>query len=165
MKTKSITLRWTFSTPVRAIALGFGSGLLRPAPGTWGTLAAWLLWLLLINQISAPLVFAGFWLLCFLYGCWACQRVGQELNQSDDPRMVWDEIVAFWLVLYFVPAFWLAQLIAFALFRLFDITKPFPIRNFDRRFQNGFGVMLDDALAAVFTLIVMAVLLWFGVFS
>lgn len=163
MNTDSLTLRWTFSSPVRAIALGFGSGLLRPAPGTWGTLCGWLLWWLFVGRLDMP-VLAGFWVLSFLYGCWACQRVGGELQRTDDSRMVWDEIVAFWLVLAVVPASFFAQLAGFLLFRFFDIVKPFPIRFFDVRLANGFGVMLDDLLAAGYSLLIWFLLVRFGVF-
>lgn len=163
-KTSPIAWSWAFRSPARIFAFGFGSGLLRPAPGTWGTLAAWLLWLLLpagVSQLGIGVVL----LLCFVYGCWICQRVGLELGVPDHGAMVWDEMVAFWLVLWLSPAGWLAQLCAFGLFRAFDIIKPFPIRQLDVKFKNGFGVMLDDLLAAAFALCGMALLNSFGVFA
>ncbi|CAM4211776.1 phosphatidylglycerophosphatase A [Kerstersia similis] len=157
-------LGWVLRSPARFLAMGLGSGLLRPAPGTWGTLAAWLLWLLVplgASNAGIGIILA----LCFIYGCWICQRVGQELGVPDHGGMVWDEMVAFWLVLWLSPAGWFAQLCAFALFRLFDIVKPAPIRQLDAHFKNGFGVMLDDLLAAGYTLIVMALLNWAGLFG
>ena len=87
---------------------------------------------------------------------WACGKTGRALGVADDGAMVWDEIVAFMLVLVFTPALWQWQAGAFALFRLFDIVKPPPIRYFDRRLKNGFGVMFDDVLAAFYTLLVLA---------
>jgi phosphatidylglycerophosphatase A len=101
----------------------------------------------------------------FFIGCWACHRTGYDLGVSDHSGMNWDEMVAFWLVLWLIPQTWLAQGIAFVLFRFFDILKPPPIRYFDRRLHNGFGVMWDDLLAAGYTLLLMAVLVRFGVFS
>ena len=151
------TASWVFSTPSRVIAYGFGSGLLRPAPGTWGTALAWLLWVLIISRFSDPVI-GVFLLLSFACGCWCCHRVGKELGKPDDSGMVWDEFVAFWLVLWLTPnSFW-AQLLAFGVFRAFDIIKPPPIGFFDARLKNGFGVMWDDILAAVYSLLVLAIL-------
>lgn len=157
-------LAWVLRSPARFLAMGLGSGLLRPAPGTWGTLAAWLLWLL-VPAGASNVGLAAILVLSFVYGCWICQRVGKELGVPDHGAMVWDEMVAFWLVLWLSPAGWFAQLCAFGLFRLFDIFKPTPIRQLDARFKNGFGVMLDDLLAAGYTLLVMAVLGWLGLFG
>lgn len=148
---------WVFRTPARVIAFGFGSGLLRPGPGTWGTAMAWVLWLIVVSRFSDAVI--GFILvLSFGFGCWCCHKVGKELRKPDFGGMVWDEIVAFWLVLWLVPASFQAQLTAFILFRAFDIVKPAPIHYFDARLKNGFGVMWDDILAAGYTLLVMAVI-------
>lgn len=106
------------------------------------------------------------WLVfAFALGCWVCQRVGTELGQPDHGGMVWDEMVAVWLVLWLSPGSWAGQLLAFGLFRVFDIVKPAPIRFFDRRLPNGFGVMWDDLLAAGYSLLVMLVLVQLGVVS
>jgi phosphatidylglycerophosphatase A len=116
------------------------------APGTFGTLAGFAVYWLL-TWLPAP----AFWpalLALFLLGIWICSVTGRALGVADHGAMVWDEIVAFALVLAFAPptlAWWVA---AFALFRLFDIWKPFPIRYFDRTVKGGFGVMFDDLLAA-----------------
>ncbi|MYN12876.1 phosphatidylglycerophosphatase A [Pusillimonas sp. TS35] len=155
---------WVFASIPRTLAFGLGSGLLRPAPGTWGTLCGWLLWVLLVARL--PDIGIGVALaVAFALGCWVCQRTGQELGQPDHGGMVWDEIVAFWLVLWLVPATWDAQLAAFVLFRAFDIVKPPPIRYFDRRIKNGFGVMFDDLIAAAYALLAMAILVRFGLFA
>lgn len=142
----------------RLIALGFGSGLSPFAPGTVGTLWAWLAFAV-FDRWLGPAAWAAVIVLGVIVGAWACERTGRDLGAPDHGAMVWDEIVAFWLVLLFVPAGFGAQLGAFVVFRFFDIVKPPPIRYFDARLKNGFGVMLDDLIAAVFTLLVLA--LWY----
>ena len=138
------------------IALGAGAGLAPAAPGTVGTLLAFpLYWLLAAFSTSTmALILLG---AAFLLGIWACGATGRALGVADHGAMVWDEIVAFAVVLVFTPPGWQWQLGAFLLFRFFDIVKPPPIRYFDRRLKNGFGVMFDDLLAAGYTLLVLAV--------
>jgi len=151
------TPAWVFKSPARIIAFGFGSGLLRPGPGTWGTALAWLLWVALLSRFSD----AGIGLtlaMAFAVGCWCCQRAGKEMGRPDHGAMVWDEMTAFWLVLWLTPASFAAQLLAFVVFRAFDIFKPPPIHFFDARLKNGFGVMWDDLLAAGYSLLVIAIL-------
>jgi len=141
------TLRWMLASPARWLALGLGSGLLKPGPGTWGTALAWLLWWAGLSHLSdhvIALLLAG----GFVLGCRVCQRVGQELGKADHGSMVWDEMLAFWLLLWLIPGTMVMQGAAFVLFRAFDIVKPFPIGWFDARFKNGLGVMWDDVLAA-----------------
>lgn len=145
------------SHPAHFISLGFGSGLAPRAPGTFGTLAAWLLYPLLRTPIS-DLVFLALLTSFFVAGIIAAERTGRSLGDSDHGAIVWDEIVAFWLVLFFTPATLLWQAVAFALFRFFDIVKPHPIRWADSRFKGGFGVMLDDLLAAGYTVLALALL-------
>jgi len=94
----------------------------------------------------------------FALGIWACARTGESLGVADPGAIVWDEVVAFMLVLFFTPAGYLWQGAAFLLFRFFDIVKPPPIRYFDRRLKSGFGVMFDDLLAAFYTLLVLALI-------
>lgn len=158
------TLRWVAGDPGRLIAFGFGSGLLRPASGTWGTLLAWLLWVVAAPAAS-DLALAIFLTVAFAYGCWACQRVARELQVDDHVGIVWDEVVAFWLVLWLTPDTFFAQLVAFGLFRLFDIVKPPPIKYFDAKLKGGFGVMWDDILAAAYALLVIAILVRLGAFT
>ncbi len=150
-------LGWMLKSPARILAFGLGSGLVRPAPGTWGTLLGWLIWVLVLSRLSDVGVAVAL-AICFAYGCFICHRVGKDLGKPDHGGMVWDEMVAFWLVLWFTPDTISAQAIAFGLFRLFDIVKPPPIRFFDSRLKNGFGVMWDDILAAGYALLVIAVL-------
>lgn len=121
----------------------------------------WLLWVLLLAHLSDTWV-AIVLLLAFGLGCWACQRCGQALGSPDHGGMVWDEIVAFWLVLWLSPPDFWAQVLAFVIFRAFDIVKPQPIAYFDRRYKNGFGVMLDDVLAAIYSLLVIALIVRLG---
>lgn len=157
------TIAWVFRSFPRILSFGFGSGLIRPAPGTWGTLLAWLLWAAAISRLSDPFI-AAVLLASFALGCWTCHRVGKEMGRPDHGGMVWDEVVAFWLVLWLTPDTFGAQLLAFLVFRFFDIVKPPPIHFFDRRFKNGFGVMWDDILAAAYSLLLIAILVRLEVF-
>lgn len=153
-------LRFLFSHPAHLLALGFGSGLPPRAPGTFGTLFGWATYGLIAPQLTT----AGWALLLiggFAIGCWACARTGRDLGVADHGGMVWDEIIAIWLVLLFTPDGALAQAIAFAVFRFFDIVKPPPIRRFEQGFKTGawagFGVMGDDLIAAFYSLVTIAV--------
>jgi len=158
------TPAWVFGNVWRIVAFGFGSGLLRPAPGTWGTLLAWLLWVALLQGRADTFILAVL-VAGFALGCWACERTGRALGVSDHGGMVWDEMIAFWLVLWLTPHSLAAQAVAFVLFRAFDIIKPQPVRYFDARFRGGFGVMLDDIIAAAYSLLLMAVLVSLGMFA
>jgi phosphatidylglycerophosphatase A len=150
------TAGFAFSHPAHAIAIGFGAGLTPLAPGTAGTLAAWPVgwWL---TGVLAPAVLAGATAGLFVLGIWACAVTGRDLGVADHGAMVWDEMVAFVLVLAIVPRELAWQAAAFVLFRAFDIAKPPPIRWFESRARGGFGVMFDDVLAAGYTLLVLAV--------
>ncbi len=140
------TARFLFSHPAHFIALGFGSGLAPRAPGTFGTLAAFpLFWALQLASLPVQILLV---VAAFLLGIWACGLTGQHLGVHDSGHIVWDEIAAFLLVLIFTPVGPLWMLYAFALFRLFDIWKPFPINWLDAAVKGGLGVMLDDLLAA-----------------
>ena len=141
-------------SPARVIATGFGVGLVPIAPGTAGTLAAWPLgwWLAgLPMEIVLPVI-----LVLFLVGVWACGVTGRQLGVADHRSMVWDEVVAFLLVLAVLPRALDWQAAGFVLFRAFDIAKPWPIHAFEERYKGGFGVMGDDILAAGYTLMVLA---------
>ena len=152
--------------PAHAIALGFGSGLSPKAPGTVGSLWGWASWLLIQNSLSlttqAALIFVS-----LLIGWWACTLTARHMGVSDPGSIVWDEIVAMWLILFLLmPAGFMAQLSAFLLFRFFDTVKPGPVAWADRLFKGfgwrgGWGVMFDDLVAALCTLIVLALWRWF----
>ncbi len=145
---------WQFicSHPAHFIAFGFGSGLSPVAPGTVGTLVAFPVYWSLAGRLNEVL-FMGMAAFIFAVGVWACGRTGKALGVADHGGMVWDEITAFLLVLFFTPEGLLWQLLAFLLFRFFDIVKPPPIRYFDRTWHGGFGVMFDDILAAGYAIL------------
>jgi len=150
------TFGFLWRRPAHLIALGFGSGLAPIAPGTFGTLLAIPFDAGLRAYASDATHIAAIALL-FALGAWAAQVTGRDLGVADHGSIVIDEVVAFLLVLYFVGADPLRQAIAFLLFRVFDIVKPPPIRQVDQALKNGIGVMLDDLLAAAYTLVVFAV--------
>ncbi|MBN8922550.1 MAG: phosphatidylglycerophosphatase A [Rhodanobacter sp. 68-29] len=152
--------RALLATPAGWIACGLGSGLAPVAQGTFGSLAALLPWLLL-RGLSLPLnlLVIG---LGFVLGVWACERAGRALGVDDHRALVWDEFVGLWIAL--LPALlapWWAVLAGFALFRLFDVWKPWPIRVFDRRLKGGLGVMVDDVVAGAFAAVVLGIALHF----
>ena len=143
--------------PVHLLAFGFGSGLARKAPGTWGTLAG-LVILVVVYWLSGPIDWL--WhllavLVATLVGIYLCGRTAADLGVHDHGGIVWDEFVGFWLAMLWVPVTWYWLLLAFVLFRGFDIIKPWPIRWIDQRVGGGFGIMLDDLLAGVYTLVLM----------
>ena len=150
--------RFIFQSVHYFIACGLGSGLSPWASGTVGTLLAWLLYPLLRLAMPEPLYFAAFLLLAFAYGVLACERTGRALGVADHGAIVWDEIVPFWCVLFFAPATLPWQLAAFLLFRFFDIVKPAPANWFDQKMKNGFGVMMDDLVAAAYSVLVIYLL-------
>ena len=153
--------------PARLLALGFGSGLSPRAPGTAGTLWAWVAYLVLNRWLPAP----GWPLLIaasLVLGLWACTVTAQHMGVADPGAIVWDEVVAFWIVLWLLmPAGLWVQGVAFLLFRYFDAAKPGPVGWADRRFKlrpgqaigwrQGFGILFDDLVAAGCTLLFIAI--------
>lgn len=154
------TVRLLLAHPAHFISLGFGSGLSPKAPGTAGTLLAWLLYPLLRAPLSEA-VFLALLVALFVVGILAAERTGRALGVADHGGIVWDEMVATWLVLLLTPPTLLWQAVAVALFRFFDIVKPPPVGWADRSFKGGFGVMLDDLIAAGYALLVLALLVQF----
>lgn len=157
------TVRFLLQHPAHLIAIGFGSGLSRVAPGTVGTMWAWLAYLVLQQWLSTAQL--G-WLIAISIpvGWWACTVTARHMRVPDPGSIVWDEVVAMWIVLWLTMpmGFW-GQLTAFALFRFFDAVKPQPVKWADRLFKGfgpkgGWGIMFDDLVAAFCTLLVMA--LW-----
>lgn len=145
-------------SPAHCVALGFGSGLAWFMPGTFGTLFGWLTFTSL-----NPLLDSSSWvyvlLVSFALGAVCCHIAGKELGVIDHGSIVWDEVVAIWLVLFVAyPHFNtpLEQLACVFVFRFFDMVKPPPIRWFDTHWKNGFGVMFDDIVAALITLLTLA---------
>lgn len=139
--------------PVLLLAFGFGSGLAKRAPGTFGTLAAVPLYLLLQNlsPMGYMLVLAA----AIVAGIGICGYAARTLGVHDHPGIVWDEFCGFWLTMIAAPPGWLWLMAGFALFRLFDIVKPWPINRADRNIHGGLGIMLDDLMAGLYALIVL----------
>jgi len=170
------SFQWVFQKPLRILAFGFGSGLNPVGPGTVGTLWAWLAFLVGAHFLNST---QWWWMIGIsaVTGCWICGQVSEELGKKDFGGIVWDEIVSFWLILLLIsPSTIYLQTLAFALFRLFDALKPGPIGLIDRHFKNletldsntpsnsrqiwwrGFGIMIDDLAAALFTLFALSLL-------
>ena len=143
--------------PAHFLSLGFGAGLAPAAPGTFGTLVAVPLYLV-IAQFALPwylaVVAAG-----FCGGIWLCGYTGKALGVDDHGGIVWDEIVGFWVTMIAVPPAWQWILLGFVLFRIFDIVKPWPVGFADRRLRGGLGVMFDDLLAGLYALACMHIAL------
>ena len=172
------TWRFMGLHPLRLIALGFGSGLAPKAPGTFGTLAGWVLWLLIDRAfVPSPATWAAIIIAGFFVGWWACTHTARALATSDPSPVVWDEIIAFWIILAVaMPRFpvapsgfrWVDQLLLFGLFRLFDAVKRGPVGWADAQFKpkpgalpswpQGFGIIFDDLVAAACTLCIWVLL-------
>ena len=153
-----MTLRFAFSSFSHIVASFFGIGVLRPASGTWGSLAALLLYMA-FDAFIPWWTWAGAVLISFVVGAWACEVTGHDIGVHDHSSMVIDEVFAVWMVLLTVPSSWGWQFAAFVTFRFFDIVKVQPTKWFDTaaRWQNGWGVMLDDAAAAVQSILVLLI--------
>ena len=148
--------RVALRTPEGFFAFGFGSGLSHHAPGTAGTVAA-IPFALLLKQLPPPL----FWVLLaalFFAGVYLCGAASRMLGRHDPGNIVWDEMVGYWLTVALLPVTWAWWLAGFIAFRVFDILKPWPIRWLDRRVPGGFGIMLDDVVAALYAMLVLAIL-------
>ena len=147
------TFKQLFKNPNHLFAFGFGSGLAKKAPGTFGTLAA-IPFFLLLQNLSWPLYLS--WLLVtFALGVLWCDRSSKAMGVHDHGGIVWDEFVGFWITMFMAPAGWVWILIGFILFRFFDILKPWPINWLDKKVHGGFGIMIDDVLAGVYALLVL----------
>ncbi|MCM2251426.1 MAG: phosphatidylglycerophosphatase A [Ramlibacter sp.] len=157
------SMRFMLSHPAHCIALGFGTGLSPLAPGTVGTLWAWLVFALLQHWLT-PLAIGAVIGAALAIGWWACSTTAAHMRVLDPGSIVWDEVIAFWIVLWLLmPATFWAQLGAFLVFRLFDAVKPGPVAWADDLFhgfgwRGGFGIIFDDLVAAFCTLLVIA--LW-----
>jgi len=141
------TLKEVFQDPRDILAFGFGSGLAPVAPGTFGTVAA--IPVYIICSLFHPKVYLVLTIIAFLLGIYVCGRASKALGVDDHPSIVWDEITGYLLTMFLVPFHWVWILTGFALFRLFDIWKPHPIKWVESRVGGGLGIMLDDVIAAV----------------
>lgn len=158
MKNKLLTSPFDIAlkTPAGFFAFGFGSGLSPFAPGTVGTLMAIPLYYLMM-QLSWP-IYAFLTLVAFGVGVKLCDITGSRLGVHDYGGIVWDEFVGFWITLFLIPFSWANVIVAFFVFRFFDVIKPWPIRWLDQHVKGGFGVMIDDVLAGFYSWLVMFLL-------
>ena len=149
--------RVALGTPQGLLAFGFGSGLSRYAPGTVGTIAA-IPFAILLKSLPS-IIYWPVLLVLFLLGIYICGTTATRLGKHDPGGIVWDEMVAYWLTIAFLPTQWTWWLAAFVLFRLFDILKPWPISPVRTAvFKGGLGIMVDDIIAALYTMAILALL-------
>lgn len=161
MITLSIMNKFFLKKPYHFLATGFGSGLLKPAPGTWGSLVGLLIAIFLWDVTACRSLFIFLSLFSFLGGIYLCGKTGEEIGIHDDGRIVWDEMVAIWLMFAFLPEYSLLYyLLTFVCFRFFDILKPQPIRYIDHHLHGGLGVMCDDIVAALYALFSLYLIYW-----
>ncbi len=153
MGKSSSQVKFQLSDPIQFLALGFGSGLAPKAPGTFGTLAAVPVFLLLLPLPS--IYYALVVLFMTVAGIYICQKTADAVGVHDHGAIVWDEIVGFLITMFMIPVSWQSLLMGFILFRFFDIVKPWPICYIDKKVQGGLGIMLDDVLAGLFSLLIM----------
>ena len=155
---KRVSKREVFCDPVHLLAFGFGAGLSPRAPGTVGTLVGVLIHIayIVFNTGFGPRVMIV--VAIVLSGIWLCGQSAKRLGVHDHPGIVWDEIAGYLLAVLFVPDDWYWILAAFILFRVFDIAKPWPIGPIDKKVSGGFGIMLDDVIAGVFTAVALGLL-------
>ncbi len=159
-KQPNVLPKLNWRNPIHLLAFGFGSGAMPKAPGTWGTLAAVPLYLLM-EPLALPLYLLLLLLLALL-GVWLCHRTASDMGVHDHPGIVWDEFVGFFITMIAAPAGWVWIVVGFILFRFFDILKPWPIRWVDTHVRGGFGIMFDDVLAGLMALACMQLLdYWF----
>ncbi len=154
--TDRVSYKTVLTDPVHFLAFGFGAGLSAIAPGTVGTLVGVGVELAMRPLDLLPRIILV--TVLFVTGIWICGESARRLGEHDHPGIVWDEIVGYLMVMFAAPAGWPWILAGFVLFRLFDIVKPWPIRDVDHRLGGGFGIMLDDALAAVYAVVCLLIL-------
>lgn len=147
--------------PVHLFALGFGSGCSPCVPGTTGTLVGVLIYLPL--QQLDWLIYLVLVAVLFLAGIWLCGQTARDLKVHDHGAIVWDEIVGYLVTMFLAPTGWIWVLLGFVLFRLFDIWKPWPIRMIDRDLGGGLGIMLDDVLAGIYSLVCILIIATSGI--
>ena len=142
-----LTAREILTDPVLCLAFGFGSGLAKKAPGTFGTLAAVPIYIALVQTNNWLYSIAT--MLCSVLGIWICGIAADKLGEHDFGGIVWDEIAGFLITMWFVAFSWQNLMLGFVLFRIFDIFKPWPIKWIDQKISGGFGIMLDDVIAGL----------------
>lgn len=146
--------------PIHLLAFGLGSGCAPKAPGTFGTLAAIPFWWLLLQDV--PLIpYICVLIAGFAFGVYLCEQTSKDLGVHDHGGIVWDEWIGLWITYLALPSGIEWVIIGFALFRFFDIIKPWPIKWLDQKVHGGFGIMIDDVLAGIFALGCVQVLAYF----
>ena len=148
--------------PVHWLAFGFGSGCMPWAPGTFGTITAVPVFLLLNG--TTLWIYLSITMMMFFIGIWICGKTTEKLNVHDHPGIVWDEIVGYLVTMSAAPKGWTWIIIGFVLFRIFDILKPWPISIADRRISGGLGIMLDDVIAGIFSFVILQLIAYLGLF-
>jgi len=143
-----VNFRELIKRPVCFLGLGFGSGLAPKAPGTFGTIAAIPIYLLVQNL--SLMLYITLTVMAFIVGIWICQQSADWLGKEDPSAVVWDEIVGYLVTMTAAPQGWQWIVLGFVLFRIFDILKPWPISLADKELHGGFGIMLDDVIAGIF---------------
>lgn len=151
-----VTAQQLIASPANFLALGAGSGLAPYAPGTFGTLAAIPIVLLMPQSVA---IYCAIVLLLFVVGVWLCDTCAKNLGVHDHPAIVFDEWVGYLITMIAAPRSFLFLALGFALFRLFDILKPWPIGMADKRISGGLGIMVDDVIAGVFAAIALQLLI------
>jgi len=161
---KNMTPKSVWRNPLHFTAFGFGTGAMPFAPGTFGTLPAIpLYWYVLVtfgHNVLLAITIIG-----FVAGVYLCDRVSRDIGVHDHGGIVWDEIIGYLVTMLWVPMSWVTILLGFALFRLFDIWKPFPIRTLDKKVAGGFGIMVDDLLAGIYANICLQLIVISGVIN
>lgn len=156
MSGKNTQVNFNLANPIQFLALGFGSGLAPKAPGTFGTLAAVPLFLLMSSL--SPLFYALLVLVVCISGIYICGKAAKDVGVHDHGAIVWDEFAGFFITMFMIPVSWQSVLVGFILFRIFDIAKPWPISVADKKLTGGFGIMFDDVLAGLFSLVIMHII-------
>jgi phosphatidylglycerophosphatase A len=151
-------IKIVLTNPIHLLSFGFGSGLSPKAPGTMGTLVAIPIFLVMSQLTFA--IYLSILMIIFVIGCWASEKTAKALNVHDHPGIVIDEIAGYLITMIMVPVTWYWVLLGFLLFRLFDIWKPWPISVIDKQVKGGFGIMLDDVLAALYSLLSLHIVIW-----
>jgi len=144
--------------PIHFLSFGFGAGLSPIAPGTAGTIVAIPIFLLLSEM--ALIFYLAAILFIFVFGCWASSLTASALKVHDHPGIVIDEIAGYLITMILVPVTWYWVILGFIFFRLFDIWKPWPISIVDKNMDGGLGIMLDDVVAGLFSLLSLHIVIW-----
>ncbi|MBY0377558.1 MAG: phosphatidylglycerophosphatase A [Gammaproteobacteria bacterium] len=158
MKTSYLESVW--KNPIHFLACGFGAGTVKFMPGTCGTLIA-IPFGLAMQAMLSPLYYMLVLLVAIAFGFWICQVTEKDFDVNDPPAIVWDEMVGFWLAMWAAPNGWQWILAAFVLFRVFDILKPWPIKLLENKLPGGFGIVADDLMAGLYTLIIIQSVVFF----